>query len=346
MNMKATVIHEFGDFDALKHEDIEQPSPKPGHVLIKVLAAGVNLLDHYIREGSIVPELPFPHILGADAAGEVAELGEGVTGFEIGERVIVVPGYPQKEEETNIRPTVTAPSFGLPGLHISGTYTQFMEVPAYALIKDDTGLKPEEVATLPVPLASAVHALKEIGEVKAGDKVLIHSGASGSGSMQIQVAKALGADVATTVRSDAKGEFTKTLGADLVLNTRNEDFVERVKAWTGGTGADVVIDNLSGDVLAKSIEATKPMGVIVAFGFSAGPQVTFDIRSLFFAQKKLVGSMASDIEDFNWGLEQVRAGRIKPTLDQTFPLSKAAEVHRLISTGKVTGRHVLLPWTE
>jgi NADPH:quinone reductase-like Zn-dependent oxidoreductase len=346
MKMKATVIHEFGDFDALKHEDIERPSPKPGHVLIKVLAAGVNLLDHYIREGSIVPELPFPHILGADAAGEVAELGEGVTGFEIGERVIVVPGYPQKEEETNIRPTVTAPSFGLPGLHISGTYTQFMEVPAYALIKDETGLKPEEVATLPVPLASAVHALKEIGEVKAGDKVLIHSGASGSGSMQIQVAKALGADVATTVRSDAKGEFTKTLGADLVLNTRNEDFVERVKAWTGGTGADVVIDNLSGDVLAKSIEATKPMGVIVAFGFSAGPQVTFDIRSLFFAQKKLVGSMASDIEDFNWGLEQVRAGRIKPTLDQTFPLSKAAEVHRLISTGKVTGRHVLLPWTE
>jgi NADPH:quinone reductase-like Zn-dependent oxidoreductase len=307
---------------------------------------GVERLDHYIREGSIVPELPFPHILGADAVGEVAELGEGVTGFEIGEREIVAPGYPQEEDETDIRPAVTAPSFALPGLHISGTYTQFMAVPAYALVKDETGLKPEEVATLPVPLATAVHSLKEIGEVKAGDKVLIHSGASGSGSMQIQVAKALGADVATTVRSDAKGEFAKTLGADLVINTRKEDFVERVKAWTGGTGADVVIDNLSGDVLAKSIEATKPMGVIVAFGFSAGPQVTFDIRSLFFAQKKLVGSMASDIEDFNWGLEQVRAGRIKPTLDQTFPLSKAAEVHRLISTGKVTGRHVLLPWTE
>jgi len=260
--------------------------------------------------------------------------------------VIVLPGYPQKEEETNIRPTVTAPSFALPGLHISGTYTQFMEVPAYALIKDETGLKPEEVATFPVPLATAVHALKGIGEVKAGDKVLIHSGASGSGSMQIQVAKALGADVATTVRSDAKGEFTKTLGADLVINTRDEDFVERVKAWTGGAGADVVIDNLSGDVLAKSIEATKPMGVIVAFGFSAGPEVTFDIRSLFFAQKKLVGSMASDIEDFNWGLEQVRAGRIKPLLDHTLPLGKAAEAHRLISTGQVTGNLVLLPWTD
>ena len=344
--MKATVIHEFGDFNALKHEDIERPSPRPGHVLVKVLAAGVERLDHYIREGSIVPELPFPHILGADAAGEVADLGEGVTGLEIGERVIVAPGYPQKEEETSIRPTVTAPSFALPGLHISGTYTQFMEVPAYALIKDETGLEPEEVATLPVPLATAVHSLKGIGEVKAGDKVLIHSGASGSGSMQIQVAKALDADVATTVRSDTKGEFAKTLGADLVINTRNEDFVERVKAWTGGAGADVVVDNLSGDVLAKSIEATKPMGVVVAFGFSAGPEVTFDIRSLFFAQKELRGSMASDIEDLNWGLEQVRVGRIKPLLDHALPLSKAAEAHRLISIGQVTGNLVLLPWTE
>ena len=94
--MKAAVIHKFGDIDVLKYEDIETPKPKPGHILIKVLAAGVNRFDHYIREGSVVPELPFPHILGADAAGEVAELGEGVTGFEIGERVVPITGYPFK----------------------------------------------------------------------------------------------------------------------------------------------------------------------------------------------------------------------------------------------------------
>jgi len=182
--------------------------------------------------------------------------------------------------------------------------------------------------------------------VKAGDQVLIHSGASGSGSMQIQVAKAVGAEVATTVRSEAKGEFAKTLGADLVINTRNEDFVERVKAWTGGAGADVVIDNLAGDVLAKSIEATKPMGVIVAFGFAAGPEVKFDIRSLFFAQKKLRGSMASDAEDLQFGLELIRKAKVKPVLDRTFPLSQAAEAHRLIATNRVTGNIVLLPWSE
>jgi len=344
--MKAAVIHGFGDFDVFKYEDIEKPKPKAGNVLIKVLASGVNRLDHYIRQGTIVPELPFPHILGADAAGVVEELGEGVQGFEVGERIILVPGYPQNENELKIRPTVTAPSFALPGLHISGTHAQYMEVPAYALLRDETGLKPEEVATLPVVLATAVHALKQIGEVKAGDKVLIHSGASGSGSIQIQVAKVLGAKVATTVRSAEKGEYAKNAGADLVINMREEDFVEKIKEWTGGQGADVVIDNLAGDVLAKSIEAAKAMGVIVAFGFAAGPEVKFDIRSLFFAQKKLCGSMASDLEDLQWGLEQVKEGRIKPLLDRTFPLSQVIEAHKLIVENKVHGNFVLLPWAE
>jgi NADPH:quinone reductase-like Zn-dependent oxidoreductase len=342
--MKAAVIHAFGEADVLKYEDIATPRPKPGHVLIKVLAAGVNRLDHYIREGSIVPELPFPHILGADAAGEVFELGADVTGLEVGERVIVAPGYPTDDAEADIRPTVTAPSFALPGLHITGTYAQYIEVPARAVVKDETGLSPEKVATLPVVLATAVHAVKGVGGVKAGDKVLIHAGASGSGSMQIQVAKALGAEVATTVRDDAKGEFAEQAGADLVINTRQDDLIERVKEWTGGQGADVVIDNMAGDVLAQSIEAVKPQGAVVAFGFAAGPEVSFDIRSLFFAQKQLRGSMASDIEDLEWGLEQVKAGRIKPLLDRALPLQDAAAAHRLISTNRVKGNIVLLPW--
>ncbi|MEE8559531.1 MAG: zinc-binding dehydrogenase [Alphaproteobacteria bacterium] len=342
--MKAAVIHEFGDVDVLRYEDIATPKPKPGHVLIKVLAAGVNRLDHYLREGSVVPELPFPHILGADAVGEVFEVGSGVTGFELGERMIAVPGFPLDEAEADTRPTVTAASFALPGMGIWGSYAQYMEVPARAVVKDETGLKPEEVATLPVVLATAVHSVKGVGEVKAGDKVLVHSGASGSGSMLIQVAKALGAEVATTVRDDAKGAFAKQAGAEVVINTRGEDFVERVMEWSGGRGADVVIDNLAGDVLAKSIEAVKAQGVVVAFGFAAGPRVSFDVRSLFFAQKQLKGSMASDVEDLEWGLAQVKAGKIKPLLDRALPLSQAAEAHRLIAANQVSGKIVLLPW--
>ncbi len=342
--MKAAVIHEFGDVDVLKYEDVPTPKPKPGHVLVKILAAGVNRLDHYIREGSIVPKLPFPHILGADAAGEVFELGRGVEGLEIGERVIVAPGYATDDADAEVRPAATAPSFALPGLHIGGTYAQYIEVPARAVVRDDTGLGADEIATLPVALGTAVHAVKDVGGVVAGDKVLVHAGASGSGSMQIQVAKVLGAEVATTVRDDAKGAFAKQAGADLIINVKTDDFVERVKEWTGGQGADVVIDNLGGDVLAQSIEAAKAMGVIVAFGFAAGPEVGFDIRSLFFGQKQLRGSMASDIEDLEWGLEQVKAGKIKPLLDRALPLRDAGEAHRLIANSEIKGNIVLLPW--
>ncbi|MFQ5741372.1 MAG: zinc-binding alcohol dehydrogenase family protein [Acidobacteriota bacterium] len=340
--MKAAVIREFGDVNVLKYEDIETPTPKPGHILIKVLAAGINRFDHYIREGSVLPELPFPHILGADAAGEVAELGEGVNGFKLGERVIPTPGFPQEKEEYSIRSAVTAPSFTLPGLGIPGTYAQFIEVPVEWVVRDETGWTPAEAATLPMVLATGVHAVRGVGEVKAGDRVLIQAGGSGSGSMQVQIAKALGAEVATTVRSEAKGAFARTIGADLVINTRNE--VERVGEWSGGRGADVVIDNLGGDVLPQSIEAARALGVVVAFGFTAGTQVSFDIRNFFFVQKQLRGAMASDIEDLKWGLEQVRAGRIKPSLDRALPLSEAAEAHRLIATNQVAGNLVLLPW--
>ena len=291
-----------------------------------------------------MPELPFPHILGADAVGEVFELGRGAAGFEVGERVFVAPGYPADDAEAGIRPTVTAPSFVLPGLHTGGTYAQYIEVPARAVVKDTTGLSPEQGASLPVVLATAVHAVKGVGAVKAGDKVLVHAGASGSGSMMIQVAKALGAEVAATVRDEAKGAFAREIGADPVINTMTEDFVERVKEWSDGAGADVVIDNLGGGVLAKSIEAAKAMGVIVAFGFAAGPDVAFDIRSLFFAQKQLKGTMASDIEDLEWGLEQVKAGTIKPLLDRALPLKDAAEAHRLVAGNAVKGSIVLLPW--
>ncbi len=342
--MKAAVIHQFGDFDVLKVEDIATPKPKPGNVLVKILAAGVNRLDHYLREGSVVPDFPFPHILGADAAGEVFRPGKGVTNFEIGERVIVVPGYPQKEEDYDIYPASQAPSFGLPGLHIPGTYAQYIEVPARFLLKDETGLTPAEAATLPVALATAVRAVKEVAGVKAGDSVLVQAGASGSGSMQIQVAKALGARVATTIRNASKADIVREIGADLVINTSNEDLVERVKEWTDGRGADVVIDNLAGDVFATSIAAAKATGVIVAFGFAAGPEVKFDIRSLFFEQKEIKGSMASDKRDMEFGLQLVSDGKIRPLLDRTMPLSEAADAHRLVANNEVIGSIALLPW--
>ncbi len=342
--MKAAVIHKFGDVDVLKYEDIETPKPKPGHILIKVLAAGVNRFDHYIREGSVVPELPFPHILGADAAGEVAELGEGVTGFEIGERVVPITGYPFDEKDADIHPGSAAPSYGVIGLHRPGAYAQYLEIPARWVLKDDTGLSPAEVATLPMGAATAVRAVKSLGEVSAGDKILITGGSSGVGTFMIQLAKALGADVATTVRSAAKGETVRELGADLVINTREEDLVKRVQDWTNGRGVDVVVDNLGGEYVAQGIDALRGQGTLVAVGFVAGLDVTFNIRNFFFGQKQIRGALAADIRELRTGLDFVRDGKIKPSLDRALPLSEAAEAHRLVSTNKVTGSMVLIPW--
>lgn len=342
--MQAVTFHDYGDADVLHLEDVATPEPKPGHVLIKVLAAGVNRLDHYIRAGSITRDLPLPHVLGADAVGEVAELGTGVADLKAGDRVIVVPGFPTDAADYDIHPATLAPSFTLPGLGQWGGYAQFIEVPARFVVKDDTGLPAEQAATLPVVLATSVRAVKEAGQVKSGDRVLVQAGASGSGSMQIQVAKALGAKVATTIRGEAKRSLVESLGADLVVDSAKQDLVEAVSAWTDGKGADVVIDNLGGDVLAKSIKAAKPGGTIVAYGFAAGPEVGFDVRDLFFPQKRLVGTMASERSDLEWGLEQVRAGRIKPVLDRALPLSEAAEAHRLLAGNKVQGNIVLLPW--
>ncbi len=342
--MKAAVIREFGGPDVIRYEDIEKPKVKAGHVLVKILAAGVNRLDHYVRGGGYIPEIETFRILGADGAGEIAELGEGVTELDVGQRVIIVAGFATERKDKDHRPTITSPSFAFPEVQINGTYTQYMEVPDYAVLKDETGLTVEEVATLPVVLGTSVHALKQVAGVKAGDKVLIHSGASGSGSMQIQVAKALGAKVATTVRSAEKGEYAKDVGADLVINMREEDFVEKIKEWTNGAGADVVIDNLGGDVLAKSIEAIRPFGIVVIYGFSAGAEATIDVRNVFFSEKKLLGSMASDVEDLQWGLEKVKEGLIKPLIDRTFPLSQANEAHKIIADNKVRGNIVLLPW--
>lgn len=339
--MKAAVIRAFGGPEVLQYEDVNTPVARPGHVVIRVLASGVNRLEDYLREGSVIP-LQFPHILGSDAVGEVAEIGEGVTGFIVGERVIPMPGFPQDPADL-AEPISAAPSYAIGGIVAWGTYAEYLEVPARWLLKDNTGMLPAELATLPMVLVTGVRAVKTVGGVKHGDMVLVHAGASGTGSMNIQIAKALGASVATTVDSTEKGDLARGLGADLVIDVRTEDFVAAVSEWTGGRGADVVIDNLGGDILARSLDATRVGGTVVAMGFVAGVEVKFHIRNFFFSHKRLLGTLMGDVEDFRFGLELVRQGKIQPILDVVLPLSEAAEAHRMLAANEVAGNVVLVP---
>jgi NADPH:quinone reductase-like Zn-dependent oxidoreductase len=188
-----------------------------------------------------------------------------------------------------------------------------------------------------------VRSVKVVGQVGAGQAVLVHAGASGTGSMSIQVARALGARVATTVQGDAQAKLARGLGAELVVDVQKRDFVKEVIDWTGGSGVDVAIDNLGGDVLQKSIDATRVSGTIVAMGFVAGVEVRFHIRNFFFTHKRLLGTLMGDVADLKWGLQQVKAGRIRPLLDRVLPLSEAAEAHRLIASNAVNGNLVLRP---
>ena len=342
--MKAAIIREFGDPSVLTIAEVATPTPRPGHVLVKILAAGVNRFDHYIREDSVVPDLPFPHILGADAAGEIAEIGPGVDTLRVGDRVVPMTGYPDDVGDADIHPNSAAPSFGVSGLSRPGSYAQYQEVPARWVVKDESGLPPEQVAALPMAALTAVRAVKVVGETKPGDHVLVTAGSSGAGSFTVQVAKALGAKVVVTTRSDNKVGALRDIGADLIINSTETSLTDQIQSWTDGKGVDVAVDFVGGPQFSQILDATRPQGIVVPVGFMGGTEVTFDIRNFFFGQKQIRGALAGDIEDLRWALEQVKAGRLRPTLDRTLPMVDVAEAHRLVAGNRLTGSVSLLPW--
>ncbi len=341
--MKAVVIRKFGEPDVLDYVDIDMPEPKTGEVRIKILAAGLNRLDHYLRLGAVNPDMKFPHILGSDAVGVVDANGSVSSRFQIGERVIPMPGYPVDSKEDDFKPMSAAPSYLIRGVVEWGTYAEYMVVPEKWLVKDETGLADEQVATLPMPLVTCVRAVKVIGEVKKGDTVLIHGAASGTGSISVQIAKVLGARVAATIRTSEKEAFVKSLGADIVIKTESENFVERVNAWTEGKGVDMVLDNLGGHFLSDSLKALKPLGILVSMGMVTGMETTIEIFPFFFAQQQIRGTVMGDMDDLLWGLEQVKAGKIKPTLDRVYRLHEAGDAHARLAAGAALGTIVLKP---
>lgn len=341
--MKAAAFRRFGGPEVLEYLDLPTPEPRPGNVVVRVRASGVNRLEHYLREGSVLTNIPLPHVLGSDAAGEIAAVGNGVTVFKTGERVVPMPGYPLDPNDDRHAPLSAAPSYAIGGVVNWGTYAEYVEVPAKWVLPDDTGLEPEQLATLPMVLVTAVRSVKTVGGVKAGDRVLVHAGASGTGTMNIQVARALGARVATTVQGAAQAQLAAGLGAELVVDAQARDVVKDVLDWTDGRGVDVTIDNLGGDVLQKSLDATRVSGTVVAMGFVAGVEVRFHIRNFFFTHKRLLGTLMGDVADFRWGLQQIKAGKIRPLLDRVLPLAEAAEAHRLLASNAVNGNLVLKP---
>jgi NADPH:quinone reductase len=343
--MKALLIRSFGGPEVLSYEDMDRPRAAPDHVVVKVAAAGVNYYDILIRSGIISRDIALPHIGGSDVVGEIAEVGDGVSDWREGDKVIVSPGYPTKPEERGHAPENEAPSYFPTGTFERGGFAQFMLVHQRWLLRDDTGLPPEELATMPLVLATAVHAVKTLGQVTPGSRILVQAGASGSGSMAIQVAKAMGAQVITTVSTAAKADVARRMGADEIVFYKDSDVANAVLEWTGGAGVDAVIDPVGGDTLADSLNSLKPRGIIVNFGLTGGAKATIPHLYPFFRnERRLVGSWMGSMEELRFGLDLVRQGQIKAALDKTLPLSQGAEAQRQLSAAQVAGKIALLPW--
>ena len=194
-------------------------------------------------------------------------------------------------------------------------------------------------------LVTAVHAVKTLGRVGPGSKVLIQAGASGTGSMAIQVAKALGAQVITTVSTDRKAALARQLGADDVVRYRDSDVGAAVRSWTGGAGVDVVIDPVGGVAMPANIESLKPRGAIVNLGLSGGVEATIPHLYAFFRnERRIVGAWMGSMAELEFGLDLVKQGKIRPALHKTLPLREAREAHRMIANHDVVGKLALLPW--
>lgn len=343
--MKAAYITRFGGPEVFTVGDLATPSLRPGHVLIRVEAAGLNYYDTLVRRGLVSQEMSLPHVPGSDVVGRVETVGDGVERFKSGDAVIVAPGFPVDEADWQVEKENYAASYYPGGTFQHGGYAQYLLIHERWLLKDDTGLPAEELAAVPLVLVTAMHAVGTLGQVGPGSRVLVHAGASGSGSMAIQVAKALGASVITTVSTLQKAELAQRLGADEVVYYRQRNFADAAREWSGGDGVDVVIDNLGGSAMHDNLRAARWGAKIVNFGLMAGLETTLpNIYQFFRGQYQLLGAFMGTLDELAQGLQLVKAGKVKPVLAEALPLNKVHEAHARIDAHQVAGNLVLLPW--
>lgn len=343
--MKAAFMTRFGGPEVFSVGEMETPRVKPGHVLVRVEAAGLNYYDTLVRMGAVSRDIPLPHIPGADIVGSVERAGEGVEGFKAGDPVIVAPGFPVDERDWETGKESFAPSYYPGGTFNQGGYAQYMLIHQRWLLRNDTGIAPAELATMPLVLVTAMHGVAALGRVGPGTRVLVHAGASGSGSMAIQVAKALGGSVITTVSTPRKADLARRLGANEVIYYQQQNFAIAAREWTRGDGVDVVIDNLGGSAMRDNLRATRWGGKIVNFGLVAGVETTLpNIYEFFRGQYQLLGSFMGTVEELKQGLQLVKAGKVKPVLDEALSLDRAREAHERIDSHQVAGNLALLPW--
>ena len=323
--MTCIEIAEPGGPEVLRPTTRPRPVAGPGDVLVKVAAAGVNRPDVVQRQGNYKPPPGATDIPGLEIAGTVAALGDGVTGLKIGDPVCA--------------------------LVVGGGYAEYCPAPAAQCLPIPKGLSPVEGGALPETFFTVWTNLYDRGRLQPGETLLIHGGSSGIGTTAIQVAAAFGAKVITTAGSAEKCEACVKLGAAKAINYREQDFVEAVKEFTGGKGADVIVDMVGGDYIEKNLRALAVEGRLVSIGFQKGAKAEINFMPMMLKRQTITGStlriqsveskgrIARSLREKVWPL--IEQGRIRPIVHATFPLAQAADAHRLMESSAHIGKIVL-----
>jgi NADPH:quinone reductase-like Zn-dependent oxidoreductase len=311
-------------------------------VRVRVRAVALNHLDIWVRRGMPHLKLVYPHRLGADVVGQVDALGPGARGVEIGQSVVVSPGTSCGvcDKCLSGRDNLCR-RYGIRGEHLNGGYARHVVVPDAELLPYPEGQPFTQAAAVPLVFLTAWQMLVDKARVQPEETVLVHAAGSGVSTAAIQIAKLFGARVIAAAGGDAKTERARALGADHVIDSSTQDFVAEVKRITGKRGADVVVEHVGGEVMAKSVLAVAAGGRIVTCGATAGFQPAIDLRHVFARQIAILGSTMGSRGSLFPILDHVRTGRLRPVVDRVLPLWEAAEAHRVLEAREAVGKVVL-----
>ncbi|HZQ15180.1 MAG TPA: zinc-binding dehydrogenase [Gaiellaceae bacterium] len=315
--MKAVRIHEDGGPEVLRYEDVPDPEPGDGDVLVELRAASLNHLDIWIRKG--LPSVPKPRILGADGAGVIAGTDE---------RVVINPGIVHHGRVHIIGETR------------DGTHAQLIAVPREFVHPIPDGLSFEEAAAFPLVFETAYRMLATRARLQPGEWVLVWGIGGGVATASLVLAKALGANVVVTSSSDEKLELARAAGADVTVNHGSDDVVAAVKEATGG-GAHVVVDDVGEATWKRTLDAARPEGRVVVCGATTGPNPPAALHRIWWKQLSVLGSTMGMPEDFRAVCELIEAGKARPIVDRVFPLAEIADAHRRLEAGEQFGKIVL-----
>lgn len=331
--MRAVVIYEHGGRDKLVLDDVPDPTPARGEILLRVKAVGLNYLDVFVRRG--MPGLPIdlPRISGGDIAGEVAALGEGVQSVEVGQRLLIDPAVKMPDG-----------TLGALGESTTGGLSEYMTVSADNAIPLPHDVSYEQAAALPIAYGTAWRMLRTRGRVRAGESVLVLGASGGVGTGAVQIAKMMDCVVFAAASSEDKLQRLKELGADYLVNyAAHPEFHRYVRGLTDGEGVDVVVNYTGGDSWVRSLKSVKRGGRILTCGATAGFDPPTDIRYIWRKEMDIIGSDGWRRQDLIDLLCAVRDGRITPVIGAVLPLDQTAEGHRLLEEREIFGKAIVKP---